>query len=307
MKRRPATRGFTIIESLIFLSISGFIFIAAIGGYTMRQREAQFTQGVRDLQARIQDVINDVGSGFYPQMPLECHAQAVFPTNPTPFFDADSTNSSNCVWLGKALQLGRAYYCNPSVDSAECGDYSLIPIVARRTITLADGSKELVNNLAQAKPISLSVCLTNGDNPDSGPCSGTRARPDLAGRGSLAGSIGVYRVFVRGDSNGATVASQTGALVFLSSFNGSSDQIGRASGVNLAYISNSAVDSTEPAMTDRIESTATFGDANLNPPHGITLCIKGAYGQKAAITVGAGGRQLDVQVKREGDIDAGCN
>lgn len=309
MNRRKAMWGFTIVESLIFLSISGFIFIAAIAGYTSRQREAQFNQGVQDLRSRIQDVINDVGSGFYPDIPQKCHADA---TNGPVTFDSNPANSSDCVWLGKALQLGEAYYCNAgsASDSAACNNYATIPIVARRTITDTDGTKSLVTNFPEARPIALAACLTNGDVPNSTICNGSNgkpARPDLTARGELPGGIGVYRIYVRADQAGnqGPTPVLTGALAFTTSFNGTSDRVGRASGTHLLYVPSTTVASTEHSMTDAIATG--LGTGIFSPPNGLTVCIIGLHNQRAAITIGVDSRRLDLQVQRNQNIDPGCS
>lgn len=320
MKWRLGVRGFTVIESMIFLTISSFVFVSAIAGYSQRQKEVQFTQGVRTLQAQLQDVINDVATGFYPTLPANCHASNL--DNSAPYFDSNASNasnSSNCVWFGKAIQLGTTYFCNAATTSDNCDRYGIMPIVARRTNIETDGTKKPIDTFAQARPIALASCIINPGVFGGSPCTGTLARPDLSQRGELQGFIGVYRIYVRDANGNNSPARETGAIAFTTALQRNQSSFGRLDKTNtidMVYIPGTNVSTSEAGITNAIganfNSNNSDADPNndendiINPPNGITLCIKGAQGQRTAIMIGANSRQLDVVIEADMTRNPGC-
>src|SRR4051794_22929500 len=63
--RRAMQPGFTIVEVMIVLAVSGLLLggaIVVIGG---KQNQTAFNQSVRQVQAQIQQRINEVATGFY--------------------------------------------------------------------------------------------------------------------------------------------------------------------------------------------------------------------------------------------------
>lgn len=58
-------RGYTILEVLIFLAISGFMLFAAMIAIGGRQQDIQFAQATRDFENKINDYISDVEVGYF--------------------------------------------------------------------------------------------------------------------------------------------------------------------------------------------------------------------------------------------------
>lgn len=123
--------GFTIIETMIVLAVTGFMLLAALYLVLGQQNKVEFSQSIREAESAIQQVINEVGTGFYPNPGnLKCTANAggLELSNGS---SAQGTNS-DCIFLGKALQFG-----NPSTDSRQ--QYIVHSIAGR-----LDNSGELV-------------------------------------------------------------------------------------------------------------------------------------------------------------------
>lgn len=76
MKQGGATErkklGFTIVETMIVLAVSGGLFVIAALYINGRQAKTEFQVGVRDAQTKIQQVINEVNSGYYPSESFSC-------------------------------------------------------------------------------------------------------------------------------------------------------------------------------------------------------------------------------------------
>jgi type II secretory pathway pseudopilin PulG len=65
--------GFTVVETLIVLAITGVMFVAIVGVVSGRQSKTQFNQAANNITAEIEQVISEVQSGYYPDVGVhEC-------------------------------------------------------------------------------------------------------------------------------------------------------------------------------------------------------------------------------------------
>lgn len=95
--------GYTIVEVMTFLAITGLLFISAATAVGGQQRNVQYSQSVRDFESQIQDVINDVSNGYFPDISrgtcsINVSGQPIF-TDSTD----DKGTSTECVFVGKSL------------------------------------------------------------------------------------------------------------------------------------------------------------------------------------------------------------
>ncbi len=104
---RGKQQGYTILEVLIFVAVSAFIFISAMVAINGRQQQVQFTQGVREFEAKIQDIMNDISTGYYPtNQTIRCQV-----TGGVVSFNFNSGNTetlggnSDCIYAGKVIQV----------------------------------------------------------------------------------------------------------------------------------------------------------------------------------------------------------
>jgi prepilin-type N-terminal cleavage/methylation domain-containing protein len=108
-------KGYTILELMIVLAVSASMFVIVATTFGGRQQQVQFTQGVRDFDSRLKDIINDVSLGYYPAN--ESVTCTVSGNNSEPrVLDnpgiADPLGSNiDCISIGKVLQF------TPSVTS----------------------------------------------------------------------------------------------------------------------------------------------------------------------------------------------
>ncbi|HEX4774335.1 MAG TPA: prepilin-type N-terminal cleavage/methylation domain-containing protein [Candidatus Saccharimonadales bacterium] len=101
--------GYTIVEVMIVLAISGVMFLIAAQFIQGKQEKTSFTVGVNEMASQIQDVIEQVTNGQYSDIPLKCAgtttnsvgAQVTFPPGAG---TAQGINSS-CVFLGKMFRF----------------------------------------------------------------------------------------------------------------------------------------------------------------------------------------------------------
>src|SRR5579884_3754299 len=98
--------GYTIVEIMIVLAISGVMFVIAASFVNGKQQQAAFTSGVNQMTSQIQDVIEQVTDGKYSDAPIICTPSG----NTINIVGAAGVNTqgtnSGCVFLGKFMQFG---------------------------------------------------------------------------------------------------------------------------------------------------------------------------------------------------------
>jgi hypothetical protein len=255
LKKQSA--GYTVVEVMMFLAISSLLFISAVIAIGGRQAQVQFTQGVNDLESTLQDIINDVGTGFFPHSnDFRCNA----PTNSGPITfsseDDQQGTSANCVFLGKAIQF------EPAGGS---GTIKVITIVGKRTV---NGS--LASNLDQAQPRAVV-----GPPPEA----------DITETLQLKNGIIVTDISV---GSGANPYGGRGTLAFLSNFSNAPGEPG-TSATRFTPIPLTSLNTNTALAVISINATAD-GNSIFNPPSGFVICLRERGGnRRASITIGGGG------------------
>jgi type II secretory pathway pseudopilin PulG len=104
---RRNSDGFTIIEVMIFLTISVAVFATAVLTINSQNRRTAFAQAARDVELQLQDVFNDVENGFYPSSNnFSCSYSGDNPNITGADPKQQGTNEA-CIFVGKAVQFGR--------------------------------------------------------------------------------------------------------------------------------------------------------------------------------------------------------
>jgi len=93
--------GYTIVEVMIVLAVSGLMFLVAAVFISGKQAKTSFAEGANELTSQIQSVITQVNNGQYTDVPFLCNVTAGALTYPS-----SGTPSSDCVFLGKFIRFG---------------------------------------------------------------------------------------------------------------------------------------------------------------------------------------------------------
>lgn len=132
-------RGYTIVEVLIVLAVSGAILASSISVFSGRRGATDFSQAMYDLQSKFQSYANSASSASLPSgEAYTCQVGSLMPDGKVypvlrlaPAGSSDTT-SQDCIYLGRAIQIipgidtiysypvfGLRTVHNGSVDSGE--------------------------------------------------------------------------------------------------------------------------------------------------------------------------------------------
>lgn len=136
---RPGA-GYTITEVMVVLAVTTAMFVVIVMVFSGRQARVEFTQAVRNFEAKVQTAISDVATGYYRSDGYECVAD----TPGAPIINTEASartgTNSGCIFVGKIL--------NPNNTSSV-----IHTVVGRRSVP---GGLN-VSSYAEARPVTVPV------------------------------------------------------------------------------------------------------------------------------------------------------
>lgn len=268
--------GFTVIEVVIVLAISGGLFVSAVLMISGRQNQTAFDQSIRQIQSQIQQVLNEVSTGYYPtNSDFRCAAGAAGqPPILTSASSAQGTNSG-CIFLGKAIQFRVA-----STDPEQFVVYTVAGL--KQTSSGTESA-----TLADARPVVVAPATLS---------QVTSGYPDNSSTEQLQNGLTTVRAWYR--NGGADV--EIGSIVFVNSladYGGSSNLVSGSGRVNIVAVDNTALNSTKVDLVQALNSDGgnRLVGGTINPVGGVFICFESAGTQDYAI-VQIGGESRDLAV-----------
>lgn len=261
---------------MIVLAITGALLIAAMVVISGRQAATQFSQSIQQIQAQMQQTMNDISNGFY-QNDGNISCTTGGPGGGPNLTSAaqDAGTNSGCIFLGKVVQF--------SVGS-EAGQYNTYTIAGLKGDVLAP-----VTTLAAAKP---RLIARSSADPVS--------VPDVFEQNTMQYGLTVVNMYY-----GANPASNhIGALAFIASMSGL-NAANNTQGVDVAALPGTNLGMSKETLVDTVNPELdTLPAAVINPSGGVHLCLKSAgTNQSALMTIGGQGGQANVnlEVKQNGN------
>jgi hypothetical protein len=101
---RAKTRGFTIVEMLIYLAISGAMFTVAFFGLRGQQDNVGFRQALDGIEQKIREVFNNVDNGYFGNAgQYTCSLSAG--GYPQLQYGSGGGDSVACIYIGKTISF----------------------------------------------------------------------------------------------------------------------------------------------------------------------------------------------------------
>lgn len=252
MRGGKKTKGYTIVEVMIFLAISGLMFVMAASFISGRQARSEFRQGMNAINTQIQQTIGDVSNGFYPTAGnFVCVGTASGPVFGSGTA-AEQGAKKGCTFIGKVMQFG-------STDSGKYDTY----VVAGLQFKDAD-------------PAALTPPQTFSD-------AKPKIAPGLTQTKNFEWGLQLDKIYLT-DS-----AHEIGAVGFFSGFSSSTSdnklESGAAAPIAVAF-EGSTLGQTEPNLVTQLDTIATPGSV-INPNPQIIMCFKGAANQYGRLNIGS--------------------
>lgn len=99
-KDRELVAGYTITEAMIVLAVVTVMFAVIAVVFSGRQGRVEFTESVRNFEAKLQNIVSDVTNGYY-NPNFDCRVSTSGP--PTINSGGGSGSSGHCIFLGKFI------------------------------------------------------------------------------------------------------------------------------------------------------------------------------------------------------------
>lgn len=278
------TNGYTIVEVMIFLAVSSGLLVAIMGTISGQQQRTQFITSTRDFENKLQDMVNDVQTGYYPNNgTTSCNV--VGSVVSVPATAALQGTNKDCIYLGKAIRI---------VDPKGISDdpssyYSEVTITGRRQ-----------NSGKDIKTISEAIPTAFDKNNNGEQTSLTAGSIDLT-------SIKYFR-------DGAQI-NESKAIAILNTI-GSTDPVKAAQGrPSIAFIADNSIKMDKTTFRSAISS---ISDTSITDGgDGAVFCLReGNNGKVSAVTLGlrldgttvvSTGQQLQTQAYFDDDaVNLGC-
>lgn len=264
----PSQGGFTIIETLIVLAVSGALFLSAVLLVAGQQRKVEFSQAVQDARSVIEQTITEVGAGYYPNGGNVSCTPVGGNLSISATGGVGQGANTGCIFLGKVLQFG--------VVDTDPQQY-VTHVVA--------GLQNNTGTLASAAPSAVNI-------------DGTRLTKEL--------HHGLRAVSMRYVVGG--VRTNIGAVAFLSGLGeyGNNQLLSGTQQMALVPVrASGAVPNTNvPTVVAAIDSQLRMSDSLLNPDGGVEICFQsGGTTQSGLVTIGSNERKLSVKLDIKSTVD----
>lgn len=258
MKRNGA--GYTILEVMIFLAVTGVLFALIYPSISSRQDKVKFNQSVNDLKSKIDDVINDVSTGYFPSQDFTCTINSSGALQLTSGTSNGQGTRSDCIFLGKALR-----FTNVTDDS----QMNIYTVIGKRKKGVDD-----VTKYTDAQPTIVAP-----DNPSGA------SRPDITENYAIKWQYQIPRVVILKNPSLAT-DQDIGSLEMLTPLSTSNNLGSDTKRVDIIPVDNSLLSQTSNSDAVHVINSNSPWD-NVNPQNGILICIVDrGKNQWAAIQIG---------------------
>lgn len=263
-RRKPSSnsqaQGFTIVEVLIVLAVTGAMFVWAALLISGRQAKTEFQVGIRDVQTKLQQSINEVKSGYYPfNTGFRCDASGTAPLDiDTGGIGFGQGEHNQCTFIGKTVAISN--------------DTMYVYSMAGARLNATGGEVQ--------SPLQSNATVIG---PATGPPPVNSSAPDLTTTMKLPSGI----TLVGAGQNGALNPTPIYAVAILSSFNSIVTSTTASSGMQTFALYGFDM-SNFPANPSKGQIANAINEETSYPPlQNVKFCLKsGTTDESVIITIG---------------------
>ncbi len=263
--------GYTMVEVMIFLAVSGAIFAATAAIFSGQNGRAQFSTGAREMESRVQDLINDVSTGFYSQSgSVSCERSGTQPR--IDVTDQAQGTNQDCIFIGRVAHF--------NIFTTGGEQYKTYSVVGLRQYLASGGARD-VENFDEAQP---------------------RSAPELVETGQLPSPLIIDRIEYSTGSGAPIRIAGFGVFSGFGSRDPSSGNLQPGSlTTNLVPLGSFSPSSQNDMINSYIRGITTANAAaTQNPRGGIKVCMRSSGGlnsQQAILTVGGNNKRLTTDME----------
>lgn len=264
--------GFTIVEVMIVLAITGALFFSATVLISGRTNKTQFQQSINDATAQIRQTLNEVSTGYYANLG-NFNCKNVSNTLSITSGSTSQGSNSGCIFLGKVMQFG--------VKNTDPQQYTTFAVAGLQQ----DSSGNEVTTYAAAKP---AVIYPSTAQPNS---------PNSATSGKLQYGLTVSKMYYNGNE-----ANSIGSVAFLSTLGAytGSDLDSGSQKVTVVPITGTTLNNTAGSTANSINSNIVSSSA-ISLTNGVQICFdSGTTDQSGLVTIGGNGQGFSVTLSIKG-------
>src|SRR5690349_7237200 len=121
MKTGLGSQAYTIVEVMIVLAVSAMLLVGALALIGSQSQKTQFTQAINDIRTQMNDIINNVSTGYYANTNnFSCTPTLGGGPNIVPAASNTQGGNGGCAYIGRAVQF------NPGANLKQFTMYNLV-------------------------------------------------------------------------------------------------------------------------------------------------------------------------------------
>ena len=259
MKRGLRTRGFTVVEVTIVLTVTSVLLISALLLFSGKQQDVQFNQAINDIQSQVNQVINNVQTGYYSKTTssdFSCTATISGPNIDTSGTSEQGTNRG-CIFIGRAIHF---------TDTPSTKVYNLVGLRNKW------GSADNVTNLLDAQP----SVMPGGNIEDR----------------TLQAGLHPTKMFYSIDNSPPSIP--TGVVAFVSNFGQAT--AGGSTTAKIYAIANTSLNPAIDPVPEIDKDIPTIAVNYISSTTSVTICFDGGTRLLGVLTIGSNNRQLTTKL-----------
>lgn len=273
MKGGRQPLGYTIVELLIVLAVSGLMFAIAASFVNGKQERTSFQQGSNELVSRLQAVIEQITDGQYTDIPFTCQDPGgALPLQINGTVAPNQGTNPDCVFLGKIVHFS---------VSGNRNQYETFSLAGAR-----------VTNGGAPVPIPVTTILASKLRPIIG------TGIDLTSKSTIPQDLSVVSMSVTDSSGGVhNPAYDVGFIQGLGSPGSIGTYDSGAQAIQMVFVPMASSTLSESGAAGLITAT--------NVQTAQSVCIGVSDGSRSArITIGGNSSQLSVSIQQLGQVGA---